>query len=102
MRWNSCPSPAFPGIAMGLQRSKAREPVTIMLVEEEEPLLFEFEEALTEAGVNVVACSSGTKDVEYLRSAEGAAEGVVTDIRLRTGPSTVGRWRALPGRSTRR
>lgn len=26
--------------------------------------------------------SSGTKAVEYLRSAEGAAEGVVTDIRI--------------------
>nr|ABN47070.1 hypothetical protein [Sinorhizobium meliloti SM11] len=65
-----------------LQRSKAMEPVTIMLVEDEGLLLFEFEEALTEAGFNVVACSSGTRAVEYLRSAEGAAEGVVTDIRL--------------------
>lgn len=66
----------------GLQRSKAMEPVTIMLVEDGALLLFEFEEALTEAGFNVVACYSGTKAVEYLRSAEGAAEGVVTDIRL--------------------
>jgi DNA-binding response OmpR family regulator len=34
------------------------EPVTIMLVEDEALLLFGFEEALTEAGFNVVACSS--------------------------------------------
>ncbi|WP_037402097.1 response regulator [Sinorhizobium fredii] len=58
------------------------EPVTIMLVEDEGLLLFEFEEALTEAGFNVVAVSSGTKAMDYLRSAEGAAKGVVTDIRL--------------------
>ncbi|RVH28127.1 response regulator [Sinorhizobium meliloti] len=58
------------------------EPVTILLVEDEGLLLFEFEEALTEAGFNVVAFSSGTKAVEYLRSAEVAARGVVTDIRL--------------------
>ncbi len=58
------------------------EPVTIMLVEDEGLLLFEFEEALTEAGFNVVAFSSGTKAMDYLRSAEGAAKGVVTDIRL--------------------
>lgn len=82
MHWNSCLSPAFPAIAIGLQRSKAMEPVTIMLVEGEGLLLFEFEEALTEAGFNVVAFSSGTKAMEYLRSAEGAAKGVVTDIRL--------------------
>ncbi|WP_342028753.1 response regulator [Sinorhizobium glycinis] len=53
-----------------------------MLVEDEGLLLFEFEEALIEAGFNVVAFSSGTKAVEYLRSAEGAAKGVVTDIKL--------------------
>ncbi|AWM27981.1 two-component response regulator (plasmid) [Sinorhizobium fredii CCBAU 25509] len=53
-----------------------------MLVEDEGLLLFEFEEALTEAGFNVVAVSSGTKAMDYLRSAEGAAKGVVTDIRL--------------------
>lgn len=57
------------------------EPVTILLVEDEGLLLFEFEEALIEAGYNVVAFSSGTKAVD-LRSAEGAAKGVVTDIRL--------------------
>jgi CheY-like chemotaxis protein len=39
------------------------EPVTIMLVEDEALLLFGFEEALTEAGFNVVACSSGTRGV---------------------------------------
>ncbi|MEY9772964.1 two-component system cell cycle response regulator CpdR [Sinorhizobium fredii] len=66
----------------GLATAKAMEPVTIMLVEDEGLLLFEFEEALTEAGFNVVAVSSGTKAMDYLRSAEGAAKGVVTDIRL--------------------
>ncbi|MEY9102118.1 response regulator [Sinorhizobium fredii] len=81
MHWNSCPSPAFPAIAMGLQRRRLWNR-SRMLVEDEGLLLFEFEEALTEAGFNVVAFSSGTKAMEYLRSAEGAAKGVVTDIRL--------------------
>lgn len=76
----------------GLQRSKAMEPVTIMLVEDEALLLFEFEEALTEADFNVIACSSGTRGVPnsiVLEKPFAIAQLITAISQLLNGPLAV-------------
>lgn len=51
------------------------EPITILLVEDEMLLLIEFEAALTESGLDVLACSKGAEAVASLRSEESAVGG---------------------------
>jgi hypothetical protein len=68
------------------------EPVTIMLVEDEALLLFEFEEALTEADFNVVACSSGTRGVPnsiVLEKPFAIAQLITAISQLLNGPLAV-------------
>ncbi|MCA1495088.1 response regulator [Ensifer sp. NBAIM29] len=61
-------------------------PVTILLADDEAVLLLDFEDALTQAGFNVVTVASGRKAVERLNAADPAIDGLVTDIHFHEPP----------------
>lgn len=63
------------------------ESVTILLAEDETLLLLDFEDALKEAGFEVLAVTSGKKAIEHLNAAESSFAGIVTDIRFAGSPS---------------
>ncbi|MGK9199411.1 response regulator [Sinorhizobium meliloti] len=60
--------------------------VTILIADDEALLLIDFEQALVEAGFNVVAVTSGWKALEILNTAGSSIQGLVTDIRFGGSP----------------
>lgn len=62
------------------------ETITILLAEDEGLLLFDFEQALGEAGFGVLAVTSGRRALELLRTPDAAIQGLVTDIRFGESP----------------
>lgn len=59
----------------------------LLLVEDEALLHVVLEEALTDAGFQVVIASSGTEAVKELKADALRFRGVITDIRLGKGPT---------------
>ncbi|TDW35788.1 response regulator receiver domain-containing protein [Rhizobium azibense] len=62
------------------------EPITILLVDDEESVLQLFEHALTDAGFRVRTVSDGRQAIQFLGAANPPMQGLITDIRLGDGP----------------
>jgi two-component system, cell cycle response regulator CpdR len=62
------------------------ETVTILLVEDEGLLLFDFEQALVEAGFAVLAVPSGKKALKILSDVATTIQGIITDILFQEAP----------------
>lgn len=63
------------------------EQVRILVAEDDPLVLLAVEDALQEAGFDVVTASSGSQAIELLGDAQGQIKAVVTDIRMGPGPS---------------
>lgn len=61
--------------------------IQLLLVEDEAILHLVLEEALSEAGFEVLIAATGTEAIAHLEAAAERFKGVVTDIRLGAGPS---------------
>jgi CheY-like chemotaxis protein len=60
----------------------------LLLLVDDEPLLIEILEAsLTEVGYDVLIASAGYRAIEQLEADANRFKGVLTDVRLGTGPS---------------
>nr|WP_043626511.1 response regulator [Ensifer sp. ZNC0028] len=62
------------------------ETVTLLLVEDESLLLLEFEQALADAGFNIIAAAGGRDALQILNAPPTPIQGLVTDIRLGAPP----------------
>lgn len=62
------------------------ERVTILLAEDEGLLLMEFEDALSEAGFNVIAETNAKKAIDRLRSGDPPIDGLITDVLFHGSP----------------
>lgn len=66
------------------------ERVTILLAEDEGLLLMEFEDALSEAGFNVIPETNAKKAIDRLRSGDPPIDGLITDILFDGSPGRLG------------
>ncbi|ASP79055.1 response regulator [Sinorhizobium meliloti] len=62
------------------------ETVTILLAEDQGLLLTEFEDALSEAGFNVISETNGKEAIDRLRSGDPSIDGLITDILFPDSP----------------
>jgi len=61
--------------------------VVILVAEDDALVLFAVEEALTEAGFEVISAASGSEAIRLLDDEQFSLKAVVTDIRMGPGPS---------------
>ncbi|MHA6299288.1 response regulator [Devosia sp. CAU 1758] len=62
------------------------EKVTILVVEDEVLVCVELEEALREAGYEIVSAHNGTAGLQRAEELSTSSSGIVTDIRIGAGP----------------
>lgn len=61
--------------------------VLILFVEDECLILTSAQEALEEGGFDVIAAVNGTQAIKILRERTSQIKGLITDVRLGSGPS---------------
>lgn len=62
------------------------EKVTVLVVEDEVLVLLELEDALRDAGYDVVSASNGHEGLKLAEELSGPLRGIVTDVRVGVGP----------------